>query len=87
MITALSSASCLAVLVGIVVLCWFPVWRIFTKAGYSGLTSLLLLIPVINIVAVWYFALTDWPIESELSTWRSRAAPLPGPLPRGEGVP
>jgi hypothetical protein len=73
MITALGSMFGLAVLVGIVVLCWWPLWRIFTKAGYFGMTSLLLLVPLVNIVAVWYFALTDWPIENELSRLRRQA--------------
>jgi hypothetical protein len=40
-----------------------PAWRIVTKAGYSGALSLLLLIPLLNIVFIWIFAFVKWPIE------------------------
>lgn len=40
--------------------------RIFSKAGYSGLLSLLLYIPVVNVILLIYFAYTEWPIERRL---------------------
>ncbi len=38
-----------------------PVWRICTKAGYSGWLSLLVLIPVANLVFVYFLGFSEWP--------------------------
>ena len=35
--------------------------RILNKAGYSGWWSLLMVVPLVNIVMVWVFAFSDWP--------------------------
>jgi len=40
-----------------------PVWRIISKAGYSGAWSLVSLIPFVNIIALWIFAFAKWPYE------------------------
>jgi uncharacterized membrane protein YhaH (DUF805 family) len=39
---------------------WMMV-RILNKAGYSGWWSLLMAVPLVNIVMVWVFAFSDWP--------------------------
>lgn len=39
---------------------WMSV-RILHKAGYSGWWSLLLMVPIANIVMMWVFAFADWP--------------------------
>lgn len=52
----------LVVLLYIVVIQW-PLWRIAKKAGYPGALSLLLLIPLVNFVAIWVFAIVKWPVE------------------------
>jgi hypothetical protein len=36
--------------------------RIIRRAGYSGWWVLILLVPVVNIVMVWVFAFSTWPI-------------------------
>lgn len=38
-----------------------PMWRICTKAGFSGWVSLAFLIPVVNIIALWLIAFVPWP--------------------------
>jgi hypothetical protein len=38
-----------------------PVVRIITRTGYSGWWSLLLFIPVVNIVGLWILAFVKWP--------------------------
>lgn len=38
-----------------------PVVRIIQKAGFSPLWTLLALIPVVNLVALWVFAFARWP--------------------------
>jgi len=40
-----------------------PCWRIVGKAGYSGALSLLVLVPLVNIILLWVFAFSKWPIE------------------------
>ncbi len=42
------------------------VWKIIVKAGYSGILILLGFIPVINIVMLFVFAFSEWPIEKNL---------------------
>ncbi|MFH1314720.1 MAG: hypothetical protein ABIJ00_16060 [Candidatus Eisenbacteria bacterium] len=38
-----------------------PFWRILTKAGLPGPLSLLMLVPVANIILPFYVAFTEWP--------------------------
>jgi len=42
----------------------FSLWttiRILHKAGYSGWWSLLMLLPLANIIVIWVFAFSNWP--------------------------
>jgi uncharacterized membrane protein YhaH (DUF805 family) len=39
-----------------------PIWRICTKAGYSGWLSLLMVIPFANLILLYFLAFADWPI-------------------------
>lgn len=41
-----------------------PCWRILKKAGYSPALSLLAIVPLVNIIALWFFAFAKWPKES-----------------------
>lgn len=38
-------------------------WRGLRKAGFSGLWSLLLIVPLVNLVALWVFAFMTWPVD------------------------
>jgi hypothetical protein len=50
------------VLFGVVsVLVVIPFWKIFEKAGFPPVLSLLMLVPVANIVAVCFVAFSAWP--------------------------
>jgi energy-converting hydrogenase Eha subunit B len=40
-----------------------PFWRICIKAGYAGALSLLVLVPIVNIVFVYFLAFSDWPSQ------------------------
>lgn len=42
-----------------------PVWKICAKAGHPGWYSLILFIPLLNVVALYLLAFTEWPIERE----------------------
>ncbi len=51
--------------------CLWLGYRILEKAGFDGWWTLVLLIPVVNIIMIWYFAFNPWPnlpksIEQEL---------------------
>jgi amino acid permease len=37
-----------------------PFWMIFTKAGFNGALSLLMLIPLVNIIMISYLAFAEW---------------------------
>jgi len=56
-------------------------WRIFSKAGYSGARSLLMLIPVVNLIIIIMFAFSEWPIQRELNQLRQMAGGRPGGFP------
>ena len=38
-----------------------PFWKICTKAGFPGALSLLMLVPIANIVFLFYIAFAEWP--------------------------
>ena len=54
-----------AVVIGLVLFLG-PIALIVQKAGYSPLWVLLAFVPLLNFLALAYFALTEWPIEREL---------------------
>ena len=39
----------------------YLVSRILQKAGYSGWWTLLALVPLANLIGLWFFAITPWP--------------------------
>ena len=41
-----------------------PYWKIFSKAGFSGWLSLLMVIPLVNLVVLYYVAFANWKIRS-----------------------
>jgi hypothetical protein len=42
-----------------------PAWLIVKKAGYAGPLALLTWIPLLNIIFLWIFALSDWPVTKK----------------------
>ena len=38
-----------------------PFWQLFSKAGYSGWLSFLMVLPLINLIALYVLAFSDWP--------------------------
>jgi hypothetical protein len=39
----------------------YPLGRILKRIGFSPFWSILFLIPLVNLIAVWVLALSDWP--------------------------
>ena len=54
------TASLLGVILTIV-----PFWKICSKAGFPGALSLLMMIPVANIILPFYIAFAKWPALEE----------------------
>jgi len=50
-------------LIAIVVV--IPAWRICQRTGYSGWLGILILIPVLNLVLLYFLAFADWPAEKD----------------------
>lgn len=50
-----------------------PFWAIFRKAGFSGSLSLLMFIPLVNIILLYFLAISRWKVTS---------SPPPASLPR-----
>ena len=72
----LGGAAIFAVIFGLAVFVFAIIiyWRIVSKAGYNGALSLLLLIPVVNLVMLCIFAFGEWPIQRELNQLRQQVA-------------
>jgi uncharacterized membrane protein YhaH (DUF805 family) len=49
------------IVIAVLVIYFIPAIKILNKAGYSGWWSLLLLVPLVNIVMIFVFAFADWP--------------------------
>ena len=58
------SVSVVLTIVFIIVVAALVVWpysRIFRKAGFSPWLGLLMLVPIVNIVMIFFLAFADWP--------------------------
>jgi hypothetical protein len=63
-----SDANGLFVLVGLAF--WFviigiPVMQILKRTGFSRAWVLILFVPLVNLVFLWIYAFTRWPVEAE----------------------
>ncbi|WP_341582671.1 hypothetical protein [Marinobacter metalliresistant] len=38
-----------------------PAWRICQRTGYPGWMGILILIPIVNLVLLYFIAFADWP--------------------------
>lgn len=43
-----------------------PYWRIFSKAGFSGWLSLLILVPFVNLIILYVIAFSEWKYRDKL---------------------
>ncbi len=49
------------IIVAVIVLWVLPFWRIAAKAGYPGLISILMVLPLVNFAILYFLAYEDWP--------------------------
>jgi hypothetical protein len=40
-----------------------PFWKIFQKAGFPAPLSLVMLIPIVNFIALYFIAFANWPAQ------------------------
>jgi hypothetical protein len=57
----------MAIIVTITIIVW---WKICSKAGFSGWLSLLMLVPIANLILILVIAFADWPVHKELRALR-----------------
>jgi hypothetical protein len=67
-----------AIAAAIALLLW---GTIFKKAGYSRAVGLLMIIPLVNLITLIWFAVTKWPLEAEVERLRLGAGQPPMPPP------
>jgi hypothetical protein len=48
-----------------IVLGVLPYWFIFRKAGFAPALSLLMIIPLVNVVMLFFLAFAEWPVLKE----------------------
>ncbi|MCK9516119.1 MAG: hypothetical protein M0Q87_08785 [Ottowia sp.] len=42
-----------------------PFWKIFSKAGFPGWLSLLMLVPLVNLITLYVIAFSRWPARRD----------------------
>jgi uncharacterized membrane protein YhaH (DUF805 family) len=65
-------------------------WRIFSKAGFSGALSLLMFVPIANLIMIIILAFAEWPIQAELTQlrmMRNQQFPQNQPVPQNPQYP
>lgn len=74
------------VLVMIVIMAVLPVilyWKIISKTGNAGPIALLMLIPLVNLIVIYWLAFADWPaLRQAGSTYPLQPGMYPPPLPQ-----
>lgn len=45
-----------------------PFWFIFSKAGYSKWLSIFMVVPLVNVVLLYFLAFSKWPSVGEKNT-------------------
>ena len=54
-------------IVGSIIVTLFPFWIIFKKAGFHPALSILTVLPVVNIIVLYYVALSSWPALKKIN--------------------
>ena len=52
-----------------------PYWRIFDRLGFSGWLSILMFVPLVNIILLYYVAFSSWNVKLDAAQLSS--APVP----------
>lgn len=49
------------IFVAMVAIIFYPAGRILKRIGFSPFWSVLVFVPLVNLIAMWVFAMVDWP--------------------------
>jgi hypothetical protein len=55
-------------MVAMTVVAMFPFWFIVSKAGYPKWISLLMLVPLVNVIFLYFLAFAKWPSQESSNT-------------------
>ncbi len=42
-----------------------PTWRICQRTGYPGWIGILILVPMVNLILLYFIAFSDWPTDKK----------------------
>ena len=56
----LIAVACIGLLISAVVVAW-PAGRVCKRVGFSPWLGILAMLPLFNVLLLWYVALSDWP--------------------------
>jgi hypothetical protein len=65
----MDSTTIIRIVAGLMVILVFlpifvlPYWKIFSKAGFAGALSLLMIIPLVNLIVLYVIAFSEWKIK------------------------
>jgi hypothetical protein len=64
----MDSTTIIRIVAGLMAILVFPIfvipfWRIFSKAGFAGALSLLMIIPLVNLIVLYIVAFSEWKMK------------------------
>ncbi len=61
--TTIRIAAGLLVILVVLPIVVIPYWKIFSKAGFAGALSLLMLVPLVNLIVLYVVAFSEWKMK------------------------
>lgn len=64
----MDSTTIIRIVAGLMAILVFPIivipfWKIFSKAGFAGALSLLMIVPLVNLIVLYVVAFSEWKIK------------------------
>ena len=64
----MDNVTLIRIISGVIAICIIPLlivpyWRIFSRAGFAGVLSLLMLVPLVNLIVLYYVAFARWNVK------------------------
>jgi len=66
----MDSTTIIRIVAGLMVILVFlpifviPYWKIFSKAGFAGALSLLMIVPLVNLIVLYVVAFSEWKMKA-----------------------